>query len=597
MLNRLADAFRPIPSTSPLWPITHPYAWSIPVVALLSLIATALEGVGITLLIPLFSVLSQDEDAALEGPAAMVAEFTGIADPATLLTLFAITILGMVILKGVVASARAAFVAWIDGRAGHDIRCALAERLLTAGLAFHIRQDPSRLVNVLAAESWKTSEALRLRFDQISNIVSVTAIAALLLIINWKLTLLVAAGSLVIRFLQKRFVGNAKRLSDEVLSSNRRLAENMVRAIDSMKPIRIFGQQQQELASFAQASRVVQGGHFRIERFTAIIQSMMEVAYAVLFLFVMLGAYIAGVSLPVIITFMVLLYRFEPNLRELSTASVMIASTRASVAEVEWLLTVEDASPEPTGSKIFDRLDGPIRFEEVTFSYSGSAGNEPVLERVSFEIRPGRVTALIGASGSGKSTIINLLCGLIQPTSGEISIAGTPLSELDLRSWRSRLGMAGQDIDLITMSIRENIAYGLANVSDEAIEEVARQAQIHDFIAQLPHGYDTQVGTRALALSGGQRQRIGLARALLRKPDLLILDEATSAVDGLSEATILKLLVEASWSRTTLVVSHHPSALEFCQDGIVVRDGAVLEAGPLAELHAYRQMTLAAPAG
>ena len=164
------------------------------------------------------------------------------------------------------------------------------------------------------------------------------------------------------------------------------------------------------------------------------------------------------------------------------------------------------------------------------------------------------------------------------------------MSEIDNRQWRRAIGIAGQDIDLVDGTIAENIAFGLGDMTRADIEEAARLAHADDFIRSFPDGYETLVGGRGLALSGGQRQRIGIARALGRKPQILILDEATNAVDGLSERKLFELLQTGARDRTTIVISHHASTLAFCDRGVVLSDGKVVEAGPLKELEGFRAM-------
>jgi subfamily B ATP-binding cassette protein MsbA len=205
-------------------------------------------------------------------------------------------------------------------------------------------------------------------------------------------------------------------------------------------------------------------------------------------------------------------------------------------------------------------------------------------------LEKGVATALIGPSGAGKSTIINLLCRLLEPTAGRILVDGVPLGEIDPVQWRSRIGFAGQDVDLVDGSLAENIRYGAPDASAAEIAEAARLADIYEFVVGLPQGFETKVGSSGLGLSGGQRQRIGLARALVRRPDLLILDEATNAVDTVSEATILELLMACPWKPTVLVVSHRANTLACCQKGVVLDNGRVVEAGPLNGLRTYKAM-------
>jgi subfamily B ATP-binding cassette protein MsbA len=188
---------------------------------------------------------------------------------------------------------------------------------------------------------------------------------------------------------------------------------------------------------------------------------------------------------------------------------------------------------------------------------------------------------------------VNLICRLLEPSAGRITLDGRDVTEIDPRSWLAHVALAGQDIDLIDASISANIAYGVPDASFERIQQAAQQADADRFIQTLPEGYETTVGSRGLSLSSGQRQRIGIARALLRDPELLILDEATNAVDGISEAAIMTLIQRRAGHKLTIVISHRPSTIASCQDGLVLDRGRVVESGPLEGLSFFEQMSKA----
>jgi subfamily B ATP-binding cassette protein MsbA len=246
-----------------------------------------------------------------------------------------------------------------------------------------------------------------------------------------------------------------------------------------------------------------------------------------------------------------------------------------------------NAAPDKNGASEGARLDRPISFENVSFVYpNGSSG----LDSVTLTIEPGIATALIGQSGSGKTTLVNLLCRLFEPQSGQIRLGADSISQYDVAGWRKHIAVAGQDTDLVTGTVAENIAYGRPDAHFEEIEAVARAVGADTFIDALPQGYDTLVGPQGLNLSGGQRQRIGVARALLLNPDLLILDEAVSAVDALSDLEIVRLASEHRFFRTLLIISHRKTTISACERGIVLNDGRVTEAGRLEDLAYFRSM-------
>jgi len=274
-----------------------------------------------------------------------------------------------------------------------------------------------------------------------------------------------------------------------------------------------------------------------------------------------------------------------------------VVALRGSLLEVDWLLAQEPPQPPPVArgndSDEDLRLDRPIVFKDVSYVYpNGSAA----LDHVTLAIQPGVATAIIGESGSGKTTLVNLLCGLIEPRSGRICLGDDPMGSFDPQSWRRRIAVAGQDAELISGTVLENIAYGRGDATPADVNDAAKAAGADRFISALPEGYDTMLGTNGLNLSGGERQRIALARALLVRPDLLILDEATSAVDAITEAEIMKLIAEHRFFRSILIISHRKTTIAACDDGIVLEDGRVVEAGPLPDLGYFQSMHGARPA-
>jgi ABC-type multidrug transport system fused ATPase/permease subunit len=208
-----------------------------------------------------------------------------------------------------------------------------------------------------------------------------------------------------------------------------------------------------------------------------------------------------------------------------------------------------------------------------------------VLHEATFRLRAGVTTALVGPSGAGKSTVVKLLLGLVEPTMGTIVVDGVPLGRLDRASWRRRIALVGQDLPLLDGTVAENIAYGSDRPVDEAaLVDAARRADADAFVRTLPQGYATRLGEDGVRLSGGQRQRIALARALYRDPDVLVLDEAINAVDGISAGLIQRMLAEFGRGRTVLVVSHRLGTIEGADDVVVLEAGRVRDQGPAARV-------------
>ena len=248
-------------------------------------------------------------------------------------------------------------------------------------------------------------------------------------------------------------------------------------------------------------------------------------------------------------------------------------------------LDVVETEPEIVNAldaESIDEVNGHVSYENVSFHYSDD--DTPVLSNVTFDIPAGKSVALVGPSGSGKTTICSLLPRFYDVTGGRVTIDGKDVRDLTLESLRNQIGLVQQDVYLFCGSIKENIAYGKPGASMEEIEDAARKANIHDFIMELPDGYDTFVGERGTRLSGGQKQRISIARVFLKNPSILILDEATSALDNESERWIQKSLEELAKNRTTITIAHRLSTIRNADEILVVADNGIAERGTHEEL-------------
>jgi subfamily B ATP-binding cassette protein MsbA len=224
---------------------------------------------------------------------------------------------------------------------------------------------------------------------------------------------------------------------------------------------------------------------------------------------------------------------------------------------------------------------GRIGFEDVSFAYDE---NRPVLTGVNFEVRPTETVALVGLSGAGKTTIISLLTRFYDPSRGRVTVDGIDVREVTLQSLRSRIGLVTQETILFDETVRANIAYGLDGIPPERVVDAARAARAHDFIMALPQGYDTMIGEKGGSLSAGQRQRLAIARALLKDPPILILDEATSSLDAESEHLIQEALADLRRGRTTLVIAHRLSTVRSADRILVIDQGRIAESGTHEEL-------------
>ena len=545
------------------------------VVVILGLSTAVLEGTGIGLIIPMLSIIAGGEEPS--GMAGLSAVFqqvgAGLDDRARLIVIAA-AILGLITLKNVLAFANAVLTNLIYGRAGHAMRSSLARQLLTVGYSFFLQQSPGRLLNIISNESWRASDAIQTTLAAIVNVSAVVILLSFLLLLSWQMTLGVALGLVVIQVLHALLSASLRAPSRKVTTFNGELAAKMLHLVHAGRLIRAFGQEQREKAVFDTSSDAVREAGFDLQSRQAVLPPLTEVLHSALFLTVVVSAWLWGISFPVIVAFVVLLYRLQPHVRALQMAWSAVQGWSGSLEEVRWLLDPSDKPNPPAGDAPVQAIRQHIKFDGVTFKYPGSGSRPVVLRAATFDLPKGRSTAIIGRSGAGKTTIVNLLCRFVEPDGGNILVDGTPLNQIDPMQWRRQIALASQDLELIDGTILENITYG-HSASLEEVRNAARLAEAHEFIEKLPDGYETVVGYRGATVSAGQRQRIALARALVRDPEILILDEATNAMDGLSEAAIVETLKSRAGRRTTIVISHHRSTISFCDEVVILQDGRV----------------------
>ncbi len=302
------------------------------------------------------------------------------------------------------------------------------------------------------------------------------------------------------------------------------------------------------------------------------------------FLLTILGGYFVIRGLITIGTFMAMEMYISGLIWPVRFSSWLINLMQRAIASAPRIFEIMDTSPDIydlPGAVEMPGMKGHIVIENVSYNFPDGT---PGLKDVNLEILPGEVVAIIGGTGSGKSTLVGLLPRFYNPTSGRILIDGVDIINIKLSSLRSRIGMVMQDTFLFSDTIKENIAYGKPGASMEEIENAAKIAQIHDFIAALPGGYETRVGERGIGLSGGQKQRIAIARAILTDPAILILDEATSSVDTATEKEIQAAMKEIMKNRTVLVIAQRLSTVKNADKILVLKDGEIVETGTHDEL-------------
>lgn len=565
-------------------PLLRTRPWVLAALVALGVLASLAEGIGITLFIPFFH--------SLDGGAFEVEGGRWISDvlgrlfqgvpPERRLLVISLCILVSIGAKAALTYGYEALFGWLDARIGHRLRTGVFHQLLTVGFGFIEKNDHGELLNTLATETWRTGDALRTLLYSVILLCTTAIYVGLLLLISWQLTLVVGVAMLAISLLVQRLGQWVKKLGEEVTRANRGLATRMLEGLGGMKVIRTFVREDYEQERFDAASDRVSQMGYKLGLVSGMVGPIYEVLTAALLVGVLLVGARTAADLPLLLVFLFVLYRLQPRIRALDGVRLKLISLAPSVREVTALLSTEDKPYIRSGSQPFDGLSEGVRFEDVSFRYD--AEWEPALEHVSAFIPAGRMTAIVGPSGAGKSTLIKLLFRFYDPTEGAISADGTLLPELDLGAWRGRIALVSQDGHVFNATVRDNIRYGRFDATDAEIVEAAKRADAHAFIMELPKGYDTHVGERGTRLSGGQQQRLTLARAIVRDPAIFILDEATNALDSLSEHAVQEALDRFGQDRTVIVIAHRLSTIERADNVLVMDAGRVVEQGSPGEL-------------
>jgi ABC-type multidrug transport system fused ATPase/permease subunit len=500
------------------------------------------------------------------------------------------TLLGIIFGLGV---AKAAFMAGrrlISGRQAlgveFDLRNALYAHLLRLSFGYYDRHQTGQLMSRATVDlqgvRFFLGYGLIFFFQHVLTIVTVTAV---MFWFNWELALITLAITPILIVIAYRYSHVAHPLLRDVQQRLADVATVAEENIVGVHVVKSFAQERQELDKFAERSEMVFRRSVQANRQRAIYVPLISFIPLIAQGAVLLvgGKMVADGTLPIgeFIAFNLYVTMLVVPLRSLG---MWIGQAQRATASGERIFEIMDEPVEVRdrpGAVPLPEGRGQIRFEGVGFGYGAGA---QVLEGVDLEIAPGRTIALIGHTGSGKTTLTSLVPRFYDATEGRVVVDGADVRDVQLPSLRRAIGVISQDPFLFSATVRENIAFGRADATDEQVQDAAKLAQAHEFIERLPQGYDTVIGERGITLSGGQRQRLAIARALVLDPRVLILDDATASVDATTEARIRLGLREAMRGRTTLIIAHRLSTIALADEIVVLDGGRIAAQGQHDEL-------------
>jgi len=503
------------------------------------------------------------------------------------LSLVAAMMILVYFLKGVAYFGKTYLVSYVSQRSIKDMRDDLYSHLQNLSLSFYSKNKTGDILSRVTNDVQNLeSSMIKTTVGSIDKVFTLIGGILYLVYLNYRLTIFLIIILPLITYVITKFNYKLKKVSRRVQIKIADVSDVLQETLSAVRVVKSFGREEYEFERFSTENQANFRAKMKKTQYGAILTPLVEFLAAISFTAILwYGGYevMQGrMSASELIAFFTLLLTISEPLRSITKLSKRLQQLFASAERVFEIMDTESEMREDDENKIeLTDVEGEVVYDNVSFAYNR---DEIVLKNINLTAEPGEVVALVGHSGAGKTTMVDLIPRFFDPIEGRMRLDGHDLKDLKIDSLRDFIGIVPQETILFSGSLRDNIAYGDLEADEEAIQAAAKAANAHDFIMSFPDCYDTMVGERGVGLSGGQKQRISIARAILKNPKILILDEATSSLDSESEALVQEALEHLMENRTTFIIAHRLSTIRNADKIVVVEQGKIMEVGSHQEL-------------